>query len=74
MNAILPGVAGLSRDTRLLAALTIIATRADDLLALAERAQIPGAIVRADARRIRDVADSARRLLVEAHSMPEAVQ
>jgi hypothetical protein len=74
MNAILPGVAGLSRDTRILAALTVIATRADDLLALADQKHVPAEQVRIDALRIRAMADDARRLLVQAHTMTEAAQ
>jgi len=71
VNAILPLVPGLSRDTRLLAALTVIATRADDLLALTDHAQVPAAQVRADAGRIKALADDARRLLVQTHATLE---
>jgi hypothetical protein len=67
LTLIPPAVAGLSRDASILASLTVIATRADDLLALAEQKHVPAEQVRIDALRIRAMADDARRVLVQAH-------
>lgn len=55
---------GLARDEKLMALLTRIVTRADDLVALADCQHIPGPNVRADANRIIAAADEARRMLV----------
>jgi hypothetical protein len=59
---------GLARDAAVLALLTRIATRADDLLALADCQHIPAANVRADANRIIAACDEARRALVRSNA------
>lgn len=59
---------GLARDNALLALLTRIITRADDLVALADCPHVPAANVRADANRIIAAADEARRMLVRGNS------
>jgi hypothetical protein len=61
-------LSGLARDAAVMALLTRIATRADDLLALADCQHIPAANVRADANRIKAACDEARQALVRRHA------
>lgn len=62
-------LAGLERDNRVMALLSRIALRADELLSLTEygAVSVPAAHVRADAQRIKDAADEARRALAQFH-------
>jgi hypothetical protein len=60
-------------DRHPFATLSAIALRADNLLALATQAHIPPEHVRADAARIKDLCDQARRQMVgQAQQMENA--
>lgn len=58
---------GLDRDKSLLALLTRIAVRCDDLDGIAKGDAANAAIVRMDVAAIRKAADEARRLIVKEH-------
>ena len=62
-------------DSEAFATLSRIALRADNLLALAAQAHIPPEHVRADAARIRELCDQARRQIAgQAQRVTENVQ
>jgi hypothetical protein len=63
-------LSGLARDDALMALLTRMALRADDLLGMCPEGvvMVPAANVRADANRIKAACDEARQALVRSHA------